>query len=258
MHQKIWDSKYEVNSFLVNSQRKLGLFALLNVLQDVAWLHATHLGHGYESVLEKRMGWVLTRQKVIMETWPAWGETIEIKTWLRPMQPPFVVREFEIYLNDKVIGAATTSWLLLDIETRRPLKRGVTELEANFRTDYRLPFDAPKIELSEDFEELAKFQVRNSDLDLNEHVNNTRYAQWVLDSIPMDWHHKFKLHEYEVNFLAETRANDLIAIRKNVANTEGSGPFWVEFQGFREADQKVVFSSRLLVSPTDSSCRSSS
>lgn len=253
MHQKIWDEKYVISSFFVNSQRRLGLFALLNILQDVAWLHATHLGHGYESVLEKKMGWVLTRQKVVMESWPAWGETVEIKTWLRPMQPPFVVREFEISCNAKVIGAATTSWLLLDIETRRPLKRGVTELEADFRTDYRLPFDAPKIEMSPAMVDLTKFQVRNSDLDMNEHVNNTRYAQWVLDSIPMEWHQRFKLHEYEINFIAEARANDVITIRKNPEATSGAEPFWAEFQGFREEDQKAVFSARLLVSTLDGS-----
>jgi acyl-ACP thioesterase len=171
------------------------------------------------------------------------------------MQPPFVVREFEVSSNGKVIGAATTSWLLLDMETRRPLKRGVAELEANFRTDYRLPFDAPKIELSQELVELTKFQVRNSDLDMNEHVNNTRYAQWVLDSIPLDWHHRFQLHEYEVNFLAETRANDVITIQKKSGPIDERGPLWAEFQGLREADQKIVFSARLLVSAVDATLR---
>jgi acyl-ACP thioesterase len=251
MHQKLWTAKYEINSLLVNSQRRLGLYSLLNLLQDIAWLHATHLGHGYENVLEKKMSWVLTRQKVVMTTWPKWGETLEIRTWLRPMQPPFVVREFEILQNDQVIGSASTSWLMIDIETRRPLKRGVSELDEYFRTDYRLPFDAPKIVLHEGQQNLATFQVRNSDLDLNEHVNNTRYAQWILDSIPMEWHRAYLLHEYEVNFIAETRSGDHITIQKSDEGTEvekAEASRWVEFRGWRESDQKTVFSARMLIS----------
>jgi acyl-ACP thioesterase len=248
MRETTWTAKYEINSLLVNTQRRLGLYSLLNLLQDIAWQHATHLGHGYESVLEKKMSWVLTRQKVVMSSWPKWGEEVEIVTWLRPMQPPFVVREFEVFQNGVAIGAATTSWLMIDMETRRPLKRGVTELEDYFRTDYRLPFDAPKISLQEEGKDLVTFQVRNSDLDLNEHVNNTKYAQWILDSIPMEWHRIYALHEYEVNFIAETRSNDLITIRQSTDKLETQEPFWAEFYGWRQSDQKVVFATRMLIS----------
>jgi len=247
MHQKIWASQYEVNSFLVSTQRRLGLYALLNILQDVAWKHATHLGHGYESVFEKKMTWVLTRQKVVMTAWPKWGEWVEIKTWLRPMQAPFVVREFEIFKDGKVIGAASASWLMIDIESRRPLKRGVTELETEFRTDYQLSFEAPKIEPDEHFEEIARYSVRNSDLDLNEHVNNTRYAQWILDSLPLEWHRKTALQEYDVNFIAETRAGDQIVIRKSLHSDTSGETRLVMFDGWREADQKRVFLARMKV-----------
>ena len=84
-------------------------------------------------------------------------------------------------------------------------------------------------------ESLARFAVRNSDLDLNGHVNNIRYAQWILDSMPLQVD---RLKSYEVNFLAEVRAQDEIVIQRSQPT---------RFQGWRESDQKAVFTARLEV-----------
>jgi acyl-ACP thioesterase len=96
-------------------------------------------------------------------------------------------------------------------------------------------------------EEVARFLVRNSDLDMNNHVNNTKYAQWILDSLPVDTLRSgVNLHGYEVNFLAEARLGDEIIIRR-FAPVSGEGALEaVCFQGARVADGKSIFTARLL------------
>src|SRR5262245_28062150 len=115
MKQTIWEQKFHVNSFLVTPQKRLGIYALLNILQDAAWMHATHLGHGHAETLANKTAWALTRQKVIMDHWPHWGETVTIRTWVRPLTGPFAVRDFEIMKDDKIIGTCSTSWVLIDL-----------------------------------------------------------------------------------------------------------------------------------------------
>lgn len=242
--QRLWSCEYEINSFLVNPQKRLGLYALLNLLQDAAWVHATHLGHGFDFVSEQKMAWVLTRQKVVMRVWPEWGERVRILTWVRPPSGAFAIRDFEVISEDQKIGEATASWILLNTESRRPVRADLKNFAEGCREDFQLSLEAPKIELSHEVETLARFEVRNSDLDLNQHVNNTRYAQWILDSIPRELHRKFLVEEYEVNFLAETHEQDRIAIQR-VRQSSHLGAGWAQFQGWRESDQKIVFASRL-------------
>ncbi|MEZ0393326.1 MAG: acyl-[acyl-carrier-protein] thioesterase [Pseudobdellovibrionaceae bacterium] len=248
MSHLIWTCDYEINSFLVNPLKRLGSFALLNLLQDTAWSHATHLGFGFKNLQESRVFWVLTRQKLKMNHWPQWGDRIQIKTWVREPSGPFAIRDFEICQNHKKIGESTTSWLLLDAETRKPLKNAVKNLDFEPRKEGVLDFDVPKIELKKDLQPLSQFQVRNSDLDMHQHVNNTRYLQWILDSIPFSLHSKLILHEYEVNFLNETKDGDIITIqRDDTFQKEAPNMFWAHFQGYRASDQKYVFSARVLV-----------
>jgi medium-chain acyl-[acyl-carrier-protein] hydrolase len=44
----ILEKEYKVNSLNMNTNKKLGLFGLLGILQDVTGEHALKLGFGYE------------------------------------------------------------------------------------------------------------------------------------------------------------------------------------------------------------------
>jgi acyl-ACP thioesterase len=105
-----------------------------------------------------------------------------------------------------------------------------------------LDYDAGKIDPDADWQPLCRFQVRNSDQDMQGHVNNTRYAQWVLDAVPPESHRAHVLKDYEVNFLAETRLGDSVQVQAALAEDRSR-----RFRGVRESDGKVVFLSRLAV-----------
>lgn len=242
MKKIIWDQNYTVNTFLVNPQKKLGLYGLLNLFQDTAWIHATHLGHGYEKMLEEKTAWVLTRQKLRMSEWPKWGKDIYIRTWIRPVNSIVAVRDFEVFEAEKKIGDCTTQWLILDLNTRRPAEKIPGLNSEEYRQDYHLDYDAQKISQQKDAQEIGKFCVRNSDLDLNGHVNNTKYAQWILDAVSEAKHREYSLLEYEVNFIAETKSQDVIIIsRKEITEN------YHYFQGTREQDRKIVFAATMKV-----------
>jgi medium-chain acyl-[acyl-carrier-protein] hydrolase len=70
--QAIWTERYEVGSFLVDFNKKLSLHGLMSLLQETAWCHADHLGHGYAQTDKRGAAWVLIRQRVEMEIWPGW------------------------------------------------------------------------------------------------------------------------------------------------------------------------------------------
>ena len=246
MKQPVWTREHEVASFLANPQKRLGLCGLLALLQDAAWRHAEHLGFGFESIAEQRRIWVLTRQKVVMRSWPAWGETVRVRTWVRPSSGPLASRDYEVTTADgAVVGACTTSWLVVDSTTRRPARLDLSDADLTHRVPEAVPFTAPKIPLRDDLVHRARFDVRNSDLDVNQHVNNVRYAQWILDSVPLDWHRRFTLLEYEVNFLDEARAGDVVSILRSDDHHPDGAPFRMQFQGLREADNRTVFAARL-------------
>jgi medium-chain acyl-[acyl-carrier-protein] hydrolase len=240
MTQTIWTQSYDVNTIVLNPQKRLGLYGLLNILQDAAWNHAEYLGCGFGEMLKHGTLWVLTRQKLTITDWPVWGDAVVIRTWPCPFGGAQAPRQFEILVKERKVGESTTIWLTLDGRTRRPLRINAAEVPFAVRTEGVLAISAGKIPLREGLEPAATFFVRNSDLDVNGHVNNTRYAQWILDSIPLAAHERFRLESYEVNFLAETNVGDEISI----AGGKVGAALW-QFQGRRASDGKAVFAAKL-------------
>lgn len=237
----IYKKNFKINSINVNSNKRLGLYGLLGFLQDAASEHAEELGFGFDDMMEKGILWVLIRQRLKMEQWPKLHDEITIQTWPKQIKGMYAFREFEIFIDDAKIGECSTTWMILDEKKRRPINaEKINELIIP-RMDYSLGFVADKVIVPEEFDFSKSFEVRNSDIDMNNHVNNTKYAQWILDSIPFQYHKSRVVKEFEINFTAETTLGETISCH-NTMDVEKSEMI---FKGVRESDDKMVFAARL-------------
>lgn len=243
MVETVWTQSYDVNSLVLNPQKRLGLYGLLNLLSDAAWVHADHLGFGYDAMASSGTFWVLTRQAVAMTDWPVWGDRLSVRTWARPFAGARAPRDFELLIGDRKIGEATTDWLILDAARRRPVRFEVLKHPVPARTDGGIHLDAPKIPVRGDLSPSVKVCVRYGDLDVNGHVGNTRYAQWALDAMAPATPARTRIDGYAVNFLAETRLGDEIVVETGPAEAGPDGLARQPFQGRRLGDGKIVFSA---------------
>ena len=246
MTKAIFEQTYKITSIYINTNKELSLYGLLGFLQDIASEHSRALGFGYESMKAKDIFWVLIRQKLTMEQWPQWHDKIRIKTWTLPIKSFYASREFEIYLNDQKIGACATTWMILDSKTRKPKEVSKEALPVHPRTDYRLTFSANKIKLPDDLKLANTLTVRNSHLDMNHHVNNVKYSQWILDTIPITLHKEFDIKIFEINFVAETFLNDTMECYHNVT-TDTTTTHEYFFMGKNTTHNKIAFVARIKI-----------
>jgi medium-chain acyl-[acyl-carrier-protein] hydrolase len=244
-----WTQTYDVNTIVLDHQKRLSLVGLLNLLQDTAWIHADHLGWGYEALIEKGTIWVLSRQKLVMTDWPVWEDKVTINTWPRRSGSVIALREFEILANGKKVGECSTSWLVLDWTTRKLQKLDRIMFGMETRSEGVLDIAAERIPSRNDVKTVTTFQVRNSDLDVNAHVNNTRYAQWITDTMTAGELAKYWVQEYEINFLAETGVGDAVDIDAVDIATGADGRVVRQYQGRRSGEDKPAFTARVVLLP---------
>jgi acyl-ACP thioesterase len=254
MTDPVWTQHYDVNTIVLDHRKQISLVGLLNLLQDTAWIHAEHLGWGYDALIEKGTIWVLSRQKVVMKEWPMWQEKVTVNTWPRRSSGLMAVREFEILAEDRNgirrrVGECSTSWLVLDWNTRKIQKLDRIMVGMPTRSEGILDIAAERVPPRSDLAEIARFEVRNSDLDVNGHVNNTRYAQWVTDTLSLDELKRYAVDEYDVNFLAETGVGDTIVIESESGTPQPDGTLLRPYQGRKTTEEKPAFTARLKLKP---------
>ncbi len=188
--------------------------SLLNYLQESAWTHAEALGVGFSHLLEKNLAWVLGRLRLEIDFLPQWGETIVVETWPSGRDRLYCYRDFRLLDGQKrLFAAATTSWLAVDLDTRRP-QRTDSYIDLPVQVaDRAFAEFAPKLPPLDPEGRESSATVCCSHLDVNGHMNNVKYLELVLDSFPFDFCRNRFLQEVSINFINEALPGERLLIR---------------------------------------------
>ena len=162
--------------------------AILESMQDLATRHAELLGFGRAAMLERNVIWILSRTHLRMQTYPMMDEEVVAHTWPGVPNRFFFPRHFLFTRPDgAALGAASSLWLVLELGARAilpPSKCGFAFPDTSGLTP---PLPAPERVSRVEGEAARGVRVaRYTDLDINHHVNNTRYADWVCDALPLE------------------------------------------------------------------------
>jgi Acyl-ACP thioesterase len=240
-------NKYHVMVRDVDFTKKLKLSAAFNYLEEIAGLHAENLGIGFDAMREKYNAvWVLARIRLDIERYPEWEEEVVVETW---PQPP---KRFEFYrdylikdMQGHIIARGISMWTTLNMNTHQLVKTDA--LSINFPdliTDRALDCSLSKIRPSDEMKPVYKRAIGCSDIDMNGHLNNSKYIDFVTDCFSMEDLKKYRADSIQANYLDEAFPGDVIVLSKS-AGTSGDGFVYIE--GTNEKDGSKIFSARLHV-----------
>ena len=223
-----------VPSFDVDMSSTLKPVSFLNYAQEAANIHADYIGVGFDSMQVTRKGWVLSRMHVVFHRLPKWRDNINVLSWHKGASGLLFLRDFEVFDNasrEKLISA-TTSWLVIDIDTRRLSKYPeFTENEEMCIKEDVIAEQPPKITMPKGVEpeHVMSHAVNYSDLDMVGHVNNVKYTEWAMNVLALDVVSERRLKELVINFNNEVKAGDVVELYRYCEHGEdGSLAFYIE------------------------------
>lgn len=238
MVESVWTDSYNIHWCDADAKGNASIISLFNYLQESALRNADHLGLGYDEALELKQIWVIARMQLEVRRYPQWGESVMVRTWPRGVEGFFALRDYEI-LDSKgeMILAATSRWIVIDTVTRRPLPMKILQEVMHLcdpreamasATDAKMP--------AGDLILLKKLTVQYTDLDRHNHVNNTRYVEWVINAFPVNWLMEHEMAAFRIDYQGESHQDDEIAV---YADQPGGMNTWIK--AIRISDQKIIF-----------------
>ncbi|MBR2351760.1 MAG: hypothetical protein IKA70_02335 [Alistipes sp.] len=220
-----YSKRLRITSYDSDQSARLKPASFLNLAQEAANLHADYLGVGYDTITETRKAWVLARTHVIFHRLPAWREEVTLKSWHKRANGFQYYRDFEMLSEEgERIVSATTTWLVINIDTRRMVRQNDFGEEGILGIDEDVIEEpAPKVAMPRDAEAEAvgAHDVAFSDLDMNGHVNNVNYAVWAMDSVGLDVTLGRPLRELVINYNSEIKQGDRVELFR-LHTSEGS------------------------------------
>ncbi len=201
----------------------------MQVLEEFGSQHAKEFGMGYEDLLQANLGWVVSRLHIHFVRPVKWEDPVVFSTWHRGQEDGLFFRR-EAMMADpggSPLVVATTGWLLLDFVTRSMVRHSRFAARPDtFCPEKAIDEPAPKLRVPSGvrMEYVYTHRVRLSDLDHNQHVNNTRYARLSLDAVPETVMRERSIKDFYVNFVHEAQLHEDLDIYCGEVPAEKSGP----------------------------------
>ena len=238
--------------------RRLRMSELFRIMEEASIAHTEELGCTRDRTLDRGLLWIITRQQAEIEELPAYDEEITVRSWQGDMMHVFFPRFYEIERAGRVIVRGQALWMLIDEESRQMVMPEDYDIFIPGRPGSDDMMLAPVVIPSELREEESgddgsgregagtvirqDLVTRFSQVDINGHMNNTRYFDIIDDALytlhPADSNDESNSGTGTVktiprlvraNYLSELRAGDCFTLTgyagrsSDSAAAEGAG-----------------------------------
>ena len=237
----MYQEKFFISSGDVDDHFELRLSSIFQFFQIVSTNHSELLGLGKKETWDKGMCWVITRMKVTIYKIPKMLDTVIVKTHPGEIMSFLFPRYYQIYSEDgELLVAGSACWTLLDARTHKVIIAPVSTV-AYPSEKHPDDISLPERVLGDDLSLVDTRKARYSDIDLNGHVNNVKYIEYIVDTHDVSFYQKHQLQEIVINYEREITNGDEIKFYSN-----GAIPEIVigEVDGVRRFSAKISYKDR--------------
>lgn len=208
----IYERVFAVSGRDVDPQDRVRADALGLMLQESAAHHADNWGMSVPALIAQGRTWVLARVAMSFEgPRPGWKSELKVETWSRGFRGHLATRDSLIKTLDgktpgAIVARASSSWFVIDLNSRKPVRLtddyvGLDAAEPGLLSGVET---GARMDLPKEGAREVPLAVRASDLDLNGHVNNVRYIEWLYEAVPLEVLAERRLARLDLNYTGET------------------------------------------------------
>lgn len=207
--------KSRIESFDVQPNGNVKISSLLKLFQKAAGDELLDTPFSFFNLASRSVAFVLTKMTVkILKDIKIYDE-LEIITHPRKIRGASYPRDFIVKVNGETAVIARSVWALLDIEKRHVLRPSAIADLGEIPTSEADSFDIEDVRRIVDVNPLSETNVRKveySHLDMNNHLNNTYYSDFIFDSIDNSSRVSDKGMYLQINYKTEARLGDTLKI----------------------------------------------
>lgn len=218
MMKHAFQKEYLIPAFATDRFDRLKLSQILNYIQQIAGDHCVLLGAHREALLKKDLFWAVIRHRVQITRLPRANEILTVQTWPMPTTRTAFPRSTVAYdAQGNECFRAISLWVLMDAKSRAMVLPGKTDVTVNgalLGGELAVPGSIVPRPLANSHSRT----VRYTDLDVNGHMNNCRYLDWVSDTLPSPFHQGNLPAEFTVCYLSEATEGETLKLDWELAD----------------------------------------
>lgn len=201
-----FERDYFIHYYDTGNNKRLSIANLMKYFEDIALLQSENVSLGLNYYEQNDIAWLLFKWDIRIKSLPSYKDTIKVITQPIGFKKYYAYRKFEVQNSDgETLVEADSIWLLVNTKVRRPIQI-IEDMYKGYgisKEDDFIP-EIDRIEESVKCDYEKEFVVSHNDIDMNDHVNNVRYIEWAIETLPVEIVQKKCLSRVKVIYKKET------------------------------------------------------
>lgn len=172
---------FVIRSYEVGDDQKATIFSIANYFQEAAGVHADQLDFDITDLHKQGLTWMLFKMHLRVFTFPKRWQNVSVQTWPSSGDPIRAFRDYRLIDNEgSVLATGLSQWMTIDVKSKRLVR--IPNSLKNFKAipdNHNLDTGKEPIQDIPIDNRLFITTVGKHDLDMNNHVNNTTYIEWI-------------------------------------------------------------------------------
>jgi len=228
--KRTFSIEMEVPYYFVNFTGDIRLSSLIDMmlLTSEKQLHEADADSS-EMVKNNGLGWVVVQYHMDVKQMPKLGQKLKISTQATSYNKYFFYRDF--WVEDEAgnrMVTAQSAFVLIDIKERK-IVGAADRLEDKFGAEEINKiqrFNRVKVPEEYDFKQAQHIGYYN--IDVNKHVNNSYYFDWMVDTLDMDYIADHHIKSMDIKYDKELNMNSDPVAYAQLDNTNDKSIHWIK------------------------------
>ncbi len=174
-----------VQSYQVHPSGELRLSAFQRFFETASRADCDRIGATYSALLQKDVVFIITKIHYDIKAMPRCDSDFVMRSWSERVGGVIFTRCFDATASGKTVVSGYSEWALMNIKTRRPERTSTIDMP--FENMLLMPDYSFVRRIDAEGATFAGDRiVYESDLDQNNHLNNSRYADIAIDFLPIE------------------------------------------------------------------------
>ena len=218
----VYEQSFIVGQYECDCNGRMKAGALMSQSQAISTNHCNDIGLTIDVYHRTHTVFLLAKASLEMYGEIKVGDKIRMVT--RPSRPNRAIySRYTQFFNEQgvEVAAQDSKWVLVDTDTRKILRNPPEEMNVPFHMEMEKEHDftIPKVK---DAKQTGTERVTYSRTDDNGHLNNTQYADIILDNLPFSATVDRQMKKLVINYHNEAKMGEELAIFTKELTEEGS------------------------------------
>jgi len=228
--KRTFSIEMEVPYYFVNFTGDIRLSSLIDMmlLTSEKQLHEADADSS-EMVKNNGLGWVVVQYHMDVKQMPKLGQKLKISTQATSYNKYFFYRDF--WIDDEQgnrIVTAQSAFVLIDIKERK-IVSATDRLEDKFGAEEINKIQRfNRVKVPDDYDFKQEQHIGYYNIDVNKHVNNSYYFDWMVDTLDMDYIATHRIKSMDIKYDKELNTRSVPVAYAKLDNTNNKSIHWIK------------------------------